>query len=151
MAGEVSRDPGPVVHTGLSDGVDGKHYLSELVMRRTANMSRALPSVIRSPHAAYLYRWHGQHEQHYNDGSNHLAVGFAKEGVDLAADWRGEVNVPSLTQVRPDLLMPVSRDSGSRHPLLAACEAARAKGNSGPPAIRCPCWLSPWSDPWPGR
>ena len=35
-------------------------------------------------------------------------VRFGREGVKVAAGWRGEVNVPGLTQVRPDLLVQVS-------------------------------------------
>ena len=87
---------------------DGRHYLSELGMRRAANMSRVLPSVIRSRHGAYLDRWYREHEQHHNDGVNRLVVRFAREGVEAVAGWRGEVNVPGLTQVRPDLLVQVS-------------------------------------------
>ena len=39
---------------------------------------------------------------------NRLVVRFAREGVAVAAGWRGEVNLPGLTQVRPDLLVQVS-------------------------------------------
>ena len=39
---------------------------------------------------------------------NRLVVRFAREGAEVVAGWRGEVNVPNLTQVRPDLLALVS-------------------------------------------
>ena len=77
-------------------------------MRRAANMSRVLPSVIRSRQGAYLDRWCREREEHHNDGVNRLVVRFAREGVEAVAGWRGEVNVPGLTQVRPDLLVQVS-------------------------------------------
>ena len=77
-------------------------------MRRAANMSRVMPSIIRSRHGAYLDRWYREHEQRHNDGVNRLVVRFAREGVEAVAGWRGEVNVPGLTQVRPDLLVQVS-------------------------------------------
>ena len=105
---EVSRHLKRFVETGLVAVFDGRHYLSELGMRRAANMSRVLPSVIRSRHGAYLGRWYREHEQHHNDGVNRLVVRFAREGVEAVAGWRGEVNVPGLTQVRPDLLVQVS-------------------------------------------
>ena len=105
---EVSRRVGRFVRTGLVAVFDGRHYLSELGMRRAANMSRVLPSVIRSRHGAYLDRWYREHEERHNDGVNRLVVRFAREGVEVAAGWRGEVNVPGLTQVRPDLLVQVS-------------------------------------------
>ena len=105
---EVSRHLKRFVETGLVAVFDGRHYLSELGMRRAANMSRVLPSVIRSRHGAYLDRWYREHEQHHNDGVNRLVVRFAREGVEAVAGWRGEVNVPGLTQVRPDLLVQVS-------------------------------------------
>ena len=105
---EVSRHLKRFVETGLVAVFEGRHYLSELGMRRAANMSRVLPSVIRSRHGAYLDRWYREHEQHHNDGVNRLVVRFAREGVAAVAGWRGEVNVPGLTQVRPDLLVQVS-------------------------------------------
>ena len=107
-SGEVSRHLGRFVDTGLVAVFDGRHYLPELGMRRAANMSRVLPSVIRSRHGAYLDRWYREHEQYHNDGVNRLVVRFAREGVAAVAGWRGEVNVPGLTQVRPDLLVQVS-------------------------------------------
>ncbi len=107
-SGEVSRHLGRFVQTGLVAVFDGRHYLSELGMRRAANMSRILPSVIRSRHGAYLDRWYREHEERHNDGVNRLVVRFAREGVEVVAGWRGEVNVPNLTQVRPDLLVQVS-------------------------------------------
>ena len=105
---EVSRHLKRFVETGLVAVFDGRHYLSELGMRRAANMSRVLPAIIRGRHGAYLDRWYREHEQHHNDGVNRLVVRFAREGVEAVAGWRGEVNVPGLTQVRPDLLVQVS-------------------------------------------
>ena len=99
---EVSRHLKRFVETGLVAVFEGRHYLSELGMRRAANMSRVLPSVIRNRHGAYLDRWYREHEVHHNDGVNRLVVRFAQEGVEAVAGWRGEVNVPGLTQVRPD-------------------------------------------------
>ena len=107
-SGEVSRHLKRFVDTGLVAVFDGRHYLSELGMRRAANMSRVLPSIIRSRHGAYLDRWYREHEQHHNDGVNRLVVRFAREGAEAVAGWRGEVNVPGLTQVRPDLLVQVN-------------------------------------------
>ena len=105
---EVRRHLRRFVDTGLVAVFDGRHYLSELGMKRATNMSRVLPSVIRSRHGAYLDRWYREHEQAHNDGVNRLVVRFAREGVETVAGWRGEVNVPGLTQVRPDLLVQVS-------------------------------------------
>ena len=106
-SGEVSRHLKRFLDTGLVAVFDGRHYLSELGMRRAANMSRVLPSVIRSRHGAYLDRWYREHEVHHNDGVNRLVVRFAREGVEAVAGWRGEVSIPGLTQVRPDLLVQV--------------------------------------------
>ena len=105
---EVSRHLGRFVDTGLVAVFDGRHYLSEPGMKRAANMSRVLPAIIRSRHGAYLDRWYREHEEHHNDGVNRLVVRFAREGAAVVAGWRGEVNVPGLTQVRPDLLVQVS-------------------------------------------
>ena len=101
---EISRHLRRFVETGLVAVFDGRHYLSELGMRRAANMSRVLPGIIKSRHGPYLDRWYREHEQRHNDGVNRLVVQFAREGVEAVAGWRAEVNVPGLTQVRPDLL-----------------------------------------------
>ena len=105
---EVRRHLRRFVETGLVAVFDGRHYLSELGMKRAANMSRVLPGIIKSRHGPYLDRWYREHEQRHNDGVNRLVVQFAREGVAAVAGWRGEVNVPGLTQVRPDLLLLVS-------------------------------------------
>ena len=104
----MSRHLGQFVQTGLVAVFDHRHYLSELGMRRAANMSPVLPSVIRRRHGAHLDRWYREHEQTHNYGVNRLVVQFAREGVEAVAGWRGEINVPGLTQVRPDLLVQVS-------------------------------------------
>ena len=105
---EVSRHLRRFVDTGLVAVFNGRHYLSELGMRRAANMSRVLPAIIRSRHGAYLDRWYREHEERHNDGVNRLVVRFAREGVQVVAGWRGEINVLNLTQVRPDLLVQVN-------------------------------------------
>ena len=89
--GEVSRHLRRFVDTGLVAVFDGRHYLSELGMRRAANMSRILPVVIRRRHGAYLGRWFREQEQHHNDGVNRLVVSFAREAWRLSpagGAWR---------------------------------------------------------------
>ena len=108
-ASEVARHLGRLVDTGLAAVFDQRYYLAELGMRRAANMSRMMPAVIRSRHGAYMDRWYREHERSHNDGVNLLAALFAREGVEVVAGWRGEVNVPGFTQVRPDLLVQVNR------------------------------------------
>ncbi len=102
---QVRRHLRRFVETGLVAVFDGRHYLSEQGMKRAANMSRVLPAIIKSRHGPYLDRWYREHELWHNDGVNRLVVRFAKEGVQAVAGWRAEVNVPGLTQVRPDLLV----------------------------------------------
>ncbi len=81
---EVSRHPHRYVDIGSVAVFDGRHYLSELGMRRAANMSRILPAVIRRRHGAYLGRWYREQEQHHHDGVNRLVVRFAREGWRVA-------------------------------------------------------------------
>ena len=95
------------VSAGLVAEFDGRHYLAELGMRRAATLSRVSPSAVRRRHGAYLEQWYREHESGHNDGVNGLVARFAQEGAAVAAGWRGEVNVPDVTQVRPDLLVPV--------------------------------------------
>ena len=96
------------VDTGLVATLEERNYLAPSGMRRAATLSRVSPSVIRSRHGAYLETWYRFHELIHNDGVNRLVVRFARDGVAAVAGWRGEVNVPDITQVRPDLLVPVA-------------------------------------------
>ena len=104
---EVRRMLEDFVATGLVARFDERHYLAPSGMRRAATLSRVSPSVIRSRHGAYLETWYRYHELAHNDGVNRLVARFAQQGVAAVAGWRGEVNVPNVTQVRPDLLVPV--------------------------------------------
>ena len=134
-ASEVGRYLRRFVDTGLVQVFDGRHYLSELGMRRAAKMSRVLPSVVRSRHGAYLGRWYREHEEYHNDGMNRLVVRFAREGVDVVAGWRGEVNIPGLTQVRPDLLVRVSAGTLGPGPTASSSSVGR-------------CFARRWSTSW---
>ena len=104
---EVNDRLGRFVRSGLVAVFDRRYYLAELGMRRAANLSRVLPGTIRRRHGAYLDRWYREHEREHNDGVNRLVLRFAEEGVSAAAGWRGEINLPDVTQVRPDLLVLV--------------------------------------------
>jgi hypothetical protein len=74
-------------------------------------MTRVLPGIIKSRYGLYLDRRYRERKQHHDDGVNRLVVRFAREGVEAVAGWRGEVNMPDLTQVRPDLLVSVAKGS----------------------------------------
>ena len=77
-------------------------------MRRAANMSRVLPDGHPPPPRGLPGPLvPGARGLRHNDGVNRLVVRFAREGVAAVTGWRGEVNVPGLTQVRPDLLVQV--------------------------------------------
>ncbi len=95
------------VSAGLAAEFDGRYYLAELGMRRAATLSRVSPAAVRRRHGAYLESRHRQREAIHDDGLNRLVARFAQEAVAVVAGWRGEVNVPDVTQVRPDLLAPV--------------------------------------------
>ena len=78
--GEVSRHLGRFVDTGLVAVFDGRHYLSELGMKRAANMSRVLPSVIRSRHGVYLDRRHREGERAAPRRRGEPAGGAVRQG-----------------------------------------------------------------------
>ena len=87
---------------------DDRLFLAEHGMRRAANLSRILTSAIRSRHAAYLEPGYRSHELHHNDGVNRLVLQFAREDVAVFAGWRAEINLPEVTQVKPDLVVLVT-------------------------------------------
>ena len=105
---EVDRRMNDFVSAGLAAVFDGRYYLDRLAMLRAANLSRVSPAIVRRRHGACLERNHRERELRHDDGVNQLVVRFAAEGVAVTAGWRGEVNVPNVTQMRPDLLVPVA-------------------------------------------
>lgn len=87
---------------------DGRCYLTERGMRRAANVSRVLASSIISRHGMYLHRGPRQITLTHDDGVNGLVVEFARQGARAYAGWRGEINLPDITQIKPDLVVLVS-------------------------------------------
>ena len=111
LAGVSPRRASPILRgfleTGLAVRHDGRFYLAERGIRRAANLSRIQADVIRRRHGAYLQPRYRRHELRHNDAVNRLAVQFAREGARVFGGWRGELNIPGLTQLRPDLLLLV--------------------------------------------
>ena len=81
-SGEVSRHLKRFVDTGLVAVFDGRHYLSELGMRRAANMSRVLPAIIRITHEGQPLQHHkGAHHRADQRGQTGGQHGSLKKGV----------------------------------------------------------------------
>ena len=112
ISGVSPRVANPILRgflqTGLAVRFEGRFYLAEPGISRAANLSRIQAGAIRSRHGAYLEAGFRQAQQRHDDSVNRLALGFAREGVRAFAGWRGEVNIPGLTQLRPDLLLLVA-------------------------------------------
>ena len=126
-SGEVSRHLRRFVETGLVAVFDGRHYLSELGMRRAANMSRVLPCGDPQPPRGLpgplVPGARGATQRRREPPGGAVRQGRSGGG---AAGWRGEVNVPGLTQVRPDLLVQVSEGALGAWSLLHRVRADRA-------------------------
>ena len=97
-----------LVEVGLIDRFDGHGYLTEQGLRRAANASRLLASALIRRHGAYLIPSFRRRQLRHDDGVNRLVLQFAAEGSAAFVGWRGEINVPSVTQIRPDLVVLVS-------------------------------------------
>lgn len=104
----TSRALGALVNVGVIDRFDGHCYLTEAGLRRAANLSRLQPAALSRRHGAYLLpsfrRKHLRHDQ----GVNGVVLKFASEGASAFVGWRGDINVPNVTQIRPDLVVLVS-------------------------------------------
>lgn len=101
----VRRTLGRFVETVLAVRLERRYYLVEASMRRAVNLSLIRPALIHSRHGFCF----NARERRHDDGINCLAV--ARDGVKATAGWRGESNIPGLTEVRPDLLLLVSEGS----------------------------------------
>ncbi|WP_419931155.1 hypothetical protein [Candidatus Poriferisodalis sp.] len=97
-----------LVEVGLIDRFDGHCYLTERGLRRAANASRLLASALIRRHGAYLIPTFRNRQRRHDDGVNRLVLQFAAEGATVFVGWRGEINVPGVTQIRPDLVVLVS-------------------------------------------
>lgn len=97
-----------LVEVGLVDRFDGRCYLTERGLRRAANVSRLLSSALIRRHGAYLLPSFRHKQRRHDDGINQLVLQFAAEGAAAFVGWRGEINVPGVTQIRPDLLVLVT-------------------------------------------
>ena len=96
-----------LVEVGLVVCYDGHCYLTERGLRRAANLNRLLASALVRRHGAYLSANFRHLQLRHDMGVNRLVVQFADEGAPVFAGWRGEINLPSVTQIKPDLLVQV--------------------------------------------
>ena len=97
-----------LVEVGLISQIDGRCYLTERGWRRAANVSRLLASALIRRHGAYLLPAFLHRQRHHDAGVNRLVLQFADEGAAAFVGWRGEINVPGVTQIRPDLVVLVA-------------------------------------------
>lgn len=97
-----------LVEVGLIDHFDDRCYLTERGLQRAANASRLLASALIRRHGAYLLPAFLHRQRHHDSGINQLVLQFASEGASAFVGWRGEINVPGVTQIRPDLVVLVS-------------------------------------------
>ena len=104
VSGALAR----LVEVGLIDRVDGRCYLTEPGLRRAANLSRLMAGALIRRHGAYLLPAFRHRQRHHDDGVNLLVLQFAAEGAAAFVGWRGDINVPGVTQIRPDLLVLVA-------------------------------------------
>ncbi|MXV79512.1 MAG: hypothetical protein F4X58_07605 [Chloroflexi bacterium] len=117
---------GRLLDTGLVVQFEGGFFLAERGMKRAANLSRVRAAVVRNRHGAYLEGRYRRREQQHNDGINRLVLAFAREGARVFAGWRGELNIPGLTQVRPDLLLLVAEGPFGAGPYAVEYERSTA-------------------------
>jgi len=97
-----------LVEVGLIDRFNDHCYLTERGLHRAANVSRLLASALVRRHGAYLIPTFRNLQLRHDDGVNRLVLQFAAEGAAAFVGWRGEINVPGITQVRPDLVVLVT-------------------------------------------
>ena len=95
------------VETGMAVEHEERFFLTEKGMRRAAALSRVKTDTIQRRHAAYLNTAFRLRQLRHNDGINQLALKFAREGIKAIGGWRGEHNLPNLTQIKPDLIVLV--------------------------------------------
>lgn len=104
----VERALAAIVKVGLVDRLDGHCYLTATGLRRAANLSRLLPSAVIRRHGAYSMPSFRNKNLRHDRGVNRVAVQLASEGAEAFVGWRGDINVPYITQIKPDLLVLVS-------------------------------------------
>ena len=105
---QVNASLARLVDVGLIDRFDNRCYLTEQGLHRAANISRLLASALTRRHGAYLLPSFLHRQRHHDSGINQLVLQFASEGASAFVGWRGEINVPGVTQIRPDLVVLVS-------------------------------------------
>ena len=97
---------------GLATELEGRYYLADGGMLCAARRDRISVKTIRNRFGTYLdetSRYRRRNVRH-NSGVNKLAVACAREKVDVAAGWRGVLNVAKATQLAPDILILVDSD-----------------------------------------
>ncbi len=86
---------GRFVDVGLMAVFDHRYYLSELGMKRAANMGRILPGSVQQHHGADLERFDREHDKRHNDGVNRLGGAVPPRGSGCGGLLAGR-DEPSL-------------------------------------------------------
>lgn len=114
---------------GLVDASEGHCYLAERGLRRAANLNRILAGSLIRRHGAYLHPSFRDMQLRHDEGLNRLVVQFATEGAAVFAGWRGEINLPNITQIKPDLLIQVTEGPLGAGPHCVEFERAATQPN----------------------
>ena len=75
---------------------------------QASQLSRLLAPALIRRRGAYLIPAFRHRQRRHDDGVNRLVLQFASEGAAAFAGWRAEINVPAITQIRPDLVVLVT-------------------------------------------
>ena len=105
----VSRTLFDFIERGVAVKYEDCFFLAKAGMKRAADLSRVRFESIYGRHAAYFDTRFRLHQLRHDDGVNQLVLKFAREGVKAIGGWRGELNLPNVTQIKPDLIVLVDQ------------------------------------------
>ena len=98
---------------GLLRMLDGGYYPDQEGFRAAAAISRVGVATVRSRFGCFLVDEYRRAQKSHNEGLAELVCHFAKSGIPIFGGWRDEINVPGLTQLKPDGLVEVGDENGS--------------------------------------
>ncbi|MCY4417726.1 MAG: hypothetical protein OXE87_15660 [Chloroflexi bacterium] len=109
----ISRETAAVALNDLIAGnailvEEGEHYLMKPGISILAKLSRTTVAQVMGPTGRFLRKEGRDKERMHNRAVNEFATLCARAGSRPMSGWRGEVNIPGVTQVKPDVLVYLS-------------------------------------------
>ena len=102
------------IDEGLVSNFEGGYYPDDKGFQVAADISRTSKATVKNRFECFLGEEYRTQQWAHNEGIGKIARHLAKQGVRVFGGWRYEINIPGVTQLKPDGWVQAFRGSSPR-------------------------------------